>query len=95
MSDITASGDWYFIHPISNTNKANIFPVAVWSRQANDEVIGLIGNVESKSTGGTYVRLVAPPPVEGMYIKRNPVNSDLIDQAIRDGDVDYYELREL
>lgn len=95
MNTIPASGDWYFIHPIAETDQTNIFPVAAWSEQKDGDIVGLIGHVESRSTGGKYARLVLPPPVDGMYIKRNPVNTGYIDSAMSGQKVLYSKLREL
>lgn len=88
----TASGDWYFIHPTGNDNRANIFPVAVWSQREDGSVIGLIGEVELKTDKPPYLNLVEPPPTKGMYIKRNSVNSAFLDAAIRGQEVDYFTL---
>jgi len=97
MKYVSATGDWYFIHPASETennkSKANIFPVAVWAENDDGEMIGLIGNVESKE-GSSPTKLISPPPLNGMYIKRNSANSELIDQALSNKHVDYFELRE-
>ncbi|MFQ3246338.1 MAG: hypothetical protein ACI9WC_001508 [Arenicella sp.] len=95
MSVIAAEGDWYFIHPVEgNDEKTNILHVVAWSCEDDGRVIGMVGNIESK-TDGMYDKLVCHPPIDGVYIKRNPINTAQIDAAIEGKAISYKELSDL
>lgn len=91
---IPATGDWYFIHKVTNSDQPNIFPIAAWQAnlETNEDVIGLVGITSAKNENNKST-LVAPPSVEGSYIKRHVGNKDLLDDVLKGkSKVSYAEL---
>ncbi len=66
IKSLTPCNDWYFVAK-GTRDEDIVFRVAAWALLQNSDVIGLI-SASGAGTETNVARLVAPPPIKGMYI---------------------------
>lgn len=66
---IPAAG-WYFTHPNVTPNEPRIFyRVAMWRVESDGAIVGMVSiNYPESPAAPPANRLVAPPPVRGIYV---------------------------
>lgn len=68
---ITAAADWFYVQlPTADERHTVVYPVAVWATNDEGEVLGLIsvaGGGPDDKIMGRMCRLVALPPLRGVY----------------------------
>lgn len=68
---ISPAGEWFYVQIATEHDRHTVvYPVAVWATNDEGEVIGLIsvaGGGPDDKIMGRVCRLVAPPPLRGVY----------------------------
>lgn len=79
IESLTPCQDWFYVAD-DGTGKVIVFRVAAWALQIDGQVVGLI-SASSAKTPDNVARLVAPPPIGGMYLHRDSLSESQVKQA--------------